>query len=148
MLKIIHHGLDSTLGGIETYLNKIYSYIDRSNFHFDFIGNNNICFYDEFRSMGSNFFKIDSRRESLLKYRKQLNDLFKLNYFDILHCHLNTLSDIDPILAALKSNCKVIVHSRSAGMENSIFTNVLHNINFLRLPRKSITMIAVSNEAV
>lgn len=36
MIKVLHYGIDSKLGGIETYLYKLYNNIDSDEFHFDF----------------------------------------------------------------------------------------------------------------
>jgi len=149
MIKILHYGLSSNRGGIETYLYKVYSEIDRSKFHFDFIDMtaNKPCFFKEFSKMGSHFYKITPRKESILKYQMELNKLFKENKPDIFHCHLNTLSDITPVLIALKHNCKVIVHSRSSQAPKSVITKILHSLNSLRIPKNKITKIAVSKKA-
>lgn len=149
MIKVLHYGLSPNKGGIETYLHKIYTNIDKNKFQFDFINlhGNEVCYYEDFKSMGSQFYSITSRRKTPMNYRKSLNNLFTTNNFDILHCHLNTLSDIDPILIALRHKSKVIVHSTSAGISNSLITNLLHKLNFLRLPKNKIKMLAVSDKA-
>lgn len=137
------------MGGIETYLLKLYTHINKKDFHFDFIDTNTgePCFYNEFKSMGCNFYKITPRNKSILKNKRELKALFANNNFDILHCHLNTLSYIQPILAALQSDCKVIVHSRNAGKSNSFLTDILHRFNSYRLPKSKIKMLAVSDFA-
>lgn len=149
MLNIIHYGLNTNKGGIETYLYKLYRNIDKGKYHFDFIDTNieKACYYDEFIKMGCKFFKIVPRKISFSRNRKELNSLFQSNRFDILHCHMNTLSDIEPIKAALKNNCAVILHSRSAGLPKSLLTKLLHYINTFFIPKNHIKMIAVSNIA-
>ena len=116
LIKVLHYGISENRGGIETYLYKLWKNIDRTKFHFDFIDTNlgKPCFYDEFREMGSRFFKITPRKKSLYKNKKDLEKLFKEEKFDILHCHLNTFSYIEPIKIALKYKCKVIIHSRNS----------------------------------
>lgn len=149
MIRILHYGLSTNRGGIETYLHKIWTHVDKSNFHFDFIDTNieDPCYYDEFTKMGSNFYKVIPRGKSILQNKKDLDNLFKRGSFDILHCHLNTLSYIEPINAALRHDCKVVLHSRSAGASKSIITNSMHYINSFRLPRDKVKMIAVSELA-
>ena len=151
MIRILHYGLSENRGGIETYLSKLWTNIDRNEYHFDFIDTNvgKPCFHDEFSEMGSKFFKITPRKISNHKNKKDLEDLFRKEKFDILHCHLNTLSYITPIKIALKHGCKVIVHSRSSNSPASIVTKILHNINyFLMIPNfKKTINISVSNKA-
>lgn len=152
MIKVLHYGLSENRGGIETYLNKLWSNIDKSQFHFDFLDTNlgKPCFYDEFREMGSEFYKITPRRISIYKNKKDLKDLFTNERFSIVHFHLNTLSYILPIKIALKQGCKVIVHSRSSNSPNSIITKVLHYLNFFVLNafyKDRIIKVAVSKVA-
>lgn len=60
MIRILHYGLDSYLGGIETYLYKLYSNIDKNEFKFDFlvIGNEKPCYYEEFIKWEVIFIKL------------------------------------------------------------------------------------------
>jgi len=76
-----------------------------------------------------------------------ITELFNREKFDVLHAHMNTLSYITPVIEALKSGCKVIVHSRSAGMAGSKTTNMLHHINSYLLPGDRIEKLAVSDLA-
>jgi glycosyltransferase involved in cell wall biosynthesis len=152
MIRLLHYGLSENRGGIETYLRKIWTKIDRNEFHFDFIDTNidKPCFYDEFSEMGSKFFKITPRKISIFKNRKDIEKLFRNENFDILHCHFNTLSYIAPIKTALKYGCKVIIHSRSSKSPNSLTTTFLHYINYYFLNFKyknKIIRLAVSNKA-
>ena len=149
MIRVLHYGIDSKLGGIETYLNKLYTNIDRDKFKFDFIyiGDEEPCYYNEFKDMGSNFYNITPRSKNLIKHKRELRKLFKENNFDIIHCHLNTLSYIEPIIAAIENNIPVIVHSRNAGTSKSKVSNLLHKINSYRIPKNKLTKLAVSDLA-
>lgn len=149
-IKILHVGIDSHLGGIETYLKKIATYIDKDKYQFDFLSYKGVkpCFYEELTSLGGNFHFVCPRRKSIYRNRKELCQLFKSEKYDIVHCHLNSLSYITPCLIALKYNCKVIVHSRNAGNLQSKKSRLLHNINYFRLKmEKNITRVAVSDLA-
>jgi len=149
MIKILHYGISTNMGGIETYLLKIYKKIDKSKIHFDFIDMNveKPCFYDEFKEMGSKFHKIVPRNKSIIKNFILLRKLFKDEKFDILHCHLNTLSYVLPIYLALEAGCKVIVHSRNSKVSKRLITRILHKINYILLPKKKIKLVAVSGLA-
>ena len=149
MIRILHYGLSSNLGGIETYLYKLYKNIDRSLFHFDFliIGNLKPCYYDEFIDMGSKFYFVTNRKKNIIKNRIELNKLFLNVTFDIVHFHLNSLSYVLPVYIALKYKYPVIIHSRNAGIIKSKVSNILHTLNKLRLPKDKVNMIAVSKLA-
>lgn len=149
MIRVLHYGLSTNTGGIETYIQKLWNNINKFEFHFDFIDETlaKPSFHDEFIEMGSKFYKITPRSISMSKNKKDLKDLFENETFDIVHCHLNTLSYVQPILAALKFGSKVIVHSRSSSASNSLMTNSLHHLHSLTLPKNKIKMIAVSDLA-
>jgi len=149
LIKILHYGLSNNRGGIETYLQKLYTNIDKSKYHFSFINHygEDIYYYKGFKELGATFYDVVPRNKSIIRNKITLRQLFKNNHFDILHCHMNTLSYIEPILAALNNNCKVIIHSRSSNATNKIITKSLHMINSLLLPKEKIKKLAVSDEA-
>lgn len=148
-IKVLHVGLDTHLGGIETYLLKISSYIDRSRFQFGFLAYDNIrpCFYDELSSLGCSFHFVTSRRKSWMKNRSDLKNLFSQEQFDIVHCHLNSLTYITPALEGLKSGSHVIIHSRNGGLAFGSSSRILGFINRFRMPWDKVTRAAVSDMA-
>lgn len=148
-IRVLHVGLDSHLGGIETYLKKITTHIDKDKFQFDFLGYNGITpyYYDELRALGSNFYFITGRRHGIHKNHSDLKRLFENERFDIVHCHFNSLSYIAPCTKALKAGCKVIVHSRNAGCLSGKKDEILHKLNYYLLPKGKIKCAAVSDLA-
>ena len=150
MIEVLHFGLGTNRGGIETYLEKIWSHIDRTQFHFSFIdmtGEDHLpCFYEEFQATGCNFYKITPRNVSIRKNREEVHRLFSKHHFDIFHFSVNTLSYIFPVQEALKAGVKVIIHSRSA-YASSKKTRIMHNVNQLRIGNAPVTRIAISQAA-
>ena len=148
-IRVLHVGLDTHLGGIETYLMKISSHIDLNKFQFDFLAHDNEkpCFYDELTNLGCNFYYVTSRRKSFIQNKKDLDNLFKNEHFDIVHCHLNSLTYIAPVLEALKANVKVIVHSRNAGSSIGSSSKLLCALNKMRFPYDKVALVAVSDKA-
>ena len=148
-IKVLHVGLDTHLGGIETYLLKISSIIDRSRFQFDFLAYDNYkpCFYDELSSLGCRFHFVTSRRKNWTKNRSDLKNLFAKEHFDIVHCHLNSLTYITPALEGLKSGSNVIIHSRNGGASSGSSSRILGSINRFRMPWDKVTRAAVSDLA-
>ncbi len=149
MIRVLHYGLSSNAGGIETYLLNLTQRVDRSRFHFDFVYNRvgEPCFYRELTALGSRFYGITPRRQSVRKNRAELDELFEREAFDIFHCHVNTLSYVEPINAALRHDCRVVVHSHNSGASNSLVTNLLHRAHSATLPKDRVTMVAVSRMA-
>jgi glycosyltransferase involved in cell wall biosynthesis len=149
MIRVLHYGLSSNKGGIETYIMNLASHVDRERFNFDFLHNKAgvPCFREELKAMGSEFYGVTPRRTSPFKNRQELNELFERESFDILHCHVNSLSYIEPVHTALRSGCQVLVHSHNSGASTSLATNLLHRLHYHTLPRDKVTMVAVSRIA-
>jgi len=147
MIKVLHYGLSKNKGGIETYLLNLTTHIDKSKYHFGFIDfeNGKVSFREELLGMGCSFHSLTPRRKSHVNYIKELSGL--VAQYDIVHCHFNTLSDIAPVLIAVKEKRKAIVHSRSSNAPNSLLTRTAHLINSYRLPHDEIYRIAVSQHA-
>ena len=97
--------------------------------------------------MGCNFFYITPRKKNYIKFLCDLKRLYEGEKFDIIHCHLNSLSSIEPCLIALKSSSKVIVHARNAANMVSFKSQLLHCINYHLLPKERICCAAVSDLA-
>ena len=151
MIEVLQFALSTNLGGIETYLKKIWDNIDREQFHFSFIdmtGDGKVpCYYDYFTQSGCPFFKVTPRHISPIQNRKDLARLFSEHHFDILHFSANTLSYMLPVTMALKVGTKVIVHSRCAAIPNGRLTQIMHRLNAMRLRKMPVQRIAVSKQA-
>ena len=78
MIEVLQFGLSANRGGIETYLYKIATHIDRNRFHLNYIdmtGEGSLpCFYDELCDIGASFYKITPRRVSVKKNKYELKD--------------------------------------------------------------------------
>ena len=151
LVRVLHYGLSENPGGIETYLLKIASGICKKKFEFSFIEplGSKVAFHDELENLGSGFYQITPRKVNYKKNKRDVAKLFDEGGFDILHYHVNTLSYIEPVLAALKKDVRVVVHSRNAGAGGSRFTQVMHAVNKFRVNRLSsnVKKIAVSSLA-
>ncbi len=148
-MKILHVGISEHLGGIETYLYKMASNVDLKEYQFDFLTYHDVtpCFYEEISALGCNFQRVTSRRKNWLQFRKDFAKLIEKEQYDIIHCHLNTLSFIDPIKIGLKKGVKVVGHSHNGSFKGSKKSQLLHTVNSLRFPAKKVKMLAVSGLA-
>ena len=89
MIKVLHFGISTHLGGIETYSYKLARNFDMSKYHFDFLylGKNKPCFFQELSDLGCGFINISSRRDGYIKYIIDLDKIFKKGNWDIVHLH-------------------------------------------------------------
>ncbi len=149
MIKVLHYGISSNLGGIETYSYKLARNFDMNKYQFDFLylGKKKPCFYEEMKALGCNFIGITSRRENYFKYLQELNKVFKEGKWDVVHLHLNSLDKIDTVIYALKYGHKVIVHSRNGGNSVGLLKGIAHKYNFNCLKKLQVTRVAVSDLA-
>lgn len=148
-IRVLHVGIDSHLGGIETYLLKIATYIDKEKYQFNFLAfkGSEPCFRKELEELGCHFFYIEQRRKNYINYITDLKRLYENKQFDIVHCHMNSLSCIEPIILALKYGCKVLVHSHNSANIVSVKSRILHKIGSYFLPMHKVTRVAVSDLA-
>ena len=148
-IRVLHVGLDTRLGGIETYLVKISSNIDRDRFEFSFLAydDEKPCFYDELVSLGCKFYFVRSRRRSLPGNRKDIRKLYTKEHFDVVHFHLNSLTYITPVTEAVRLGIPVIAHSRNAGASAGSSSKILCALNRIIFPYSKVTLAAVSDKA-
>ena len=81
-------------GGIEMFMMNYFRHIDKSKVHIDFLvhGNENGVFDDEIIAAGSRIFHVPTKSKHPLTYQRELRKLFKSEYFDIVHSHLDAMS--------------------------------------------------------
>lgn len=150
-IHILYVGLDNAkfVGGIETYILKVVNHINLNIFQIDFLVFNDTepCFYKELLAKGCKFHFVTSRKKNYWKNRSEIKELYKKEKFDIIHCHLNSLSYITPCIEAYKLKIPIITHSHNAAIIGSRISKILHDINFFRLKKLSVNRIAVSDLA-
>ena len=149
MIRVLHYGLSPNRGGIENYIYKIWSNIDKGEFHFDFADewSGRAYYRKELEEDGCSFYDITQRRISLRKNRCDWMRAIGESKADIVHCHLNTMSYDTPIRCAMKSGVKIIVHSRNSGGKSSLFTQSMHRINRAKYSGYDFGRLAVSRKA-
>lgn len=150
MKKILHYGISHNLGGIETYIQKIAKNIDKNLFHFDYSTQSNAVAagFDDLENQGSKIFYLTPRRQNAVKNSQELEKIILENRYDIIHCHLLSLSYIAPVTIGIKHDIPIIIHSHSGtGKSSSLVSNALHELNKRKLKYKPFTAIAVSELA-
>lgn len=150
MIRVLHYGMGSNLGGIETYLWNLARTIDRNTYQFDFLYSDTgrvPALAAELAELGSSFHGVTPRRVSITRNRRELAELITPDRFDILHFHANTASYVEPVRAGLRGGVPVIVHSHNAGTSRSPVTQILHRVNSRLTPWRRVTRVAVSEAA-
>lgn len=152
MIKILIVGLSNIYGGIENYMNNVINNIDLNHFTFDFLNfaDEKIAFEDEFVKKGFNIIRISGRKKNFIKYKKELNELYKKNNYDIIHFHVMSFEAFERIRWAIKyTNAKIIVHSHNAGFGSNakIHTRLLHYLGKIILKNKSFYKVSCGNDA-
>ena len=148
-IRVLHYGLSNNLGGIETYMYKIASHIDRNRFQFDYvIADDGIPpFIQELQELGCKILVTPHRRKGLLSYIRSLRRILKNGNYDIVHCHMNSLSNAQIYQEALRAGCKVLIHSHNGQNPPEWHSALLHKIGQFMLPKRKITAVAVSDIA-
>lgn len=148
-IRVLVVGLDTHLGGIETYILKICSNIDRNRFDFGFLAydDEKPCFFDELSQFGFKFYYVRSRRTSFFGNIKDIRELYKKEHFDIIHDNLNSLTYITPIIEGVRKGIPVVAISHNSGAANGSSSKILGLVNRLRFPYSKVTLAAVSDKA-
>lgn len=118
-IRILHWGLTSARGGIETIVMDWYRHIDRNLIQFDFLESHDqptMAFESEITSLGGRIYRVMySQHESLIKSRFTLYELMKDHRIDAIHVNAN-FPYAFPLKIARESGIAVrILHSHNAG---------------------------------
>lgn len=137
-------------GGAETFIMKIYRNLDRTKYQIDFCINvKERCFYeDEIMSMGGKLYRIPSKTENLIQFRRQLANIVRSNsYHHVLRITSNALGFMD-LKIAKKSGAVVCCARSSNSSDGGDFKSILfHKIGKLLYGRYADVKIAPSDLA-
>lgn len=149
-IRVLHYGMSSNVGGIESFIMNVYRNIDKRKFQFDFLAfENPIAYDDEIKELGGRIYYLTSRRENFIENHKQLVAFFKehLEYKNV-HVHINTCSYIKPIIMASNyGNRNIIVHSHNEWKGSNLRTKLMHNLNKSKVVKRASHLIACSDVA-
>lgn len=150
IIKVLHIGLSSNLGGIENVVRSWNSMLP-SNIKFDFINNGHeeIAFQNEFEENGATVYKISSRKDNPFASNNQLRKIIYENEYDYVQHHMMSFSWPQPLLITQKSKkTKAIAHSHTAGSGNlSLKYRVLDAYGRYRLEKNPYYKLACGEKA-
>ncbi len=128
MINVLHIINGADLGGISSMILNYYRYIDRENYHFDFVysidkplGHNGI----ELEKLGAEFYYVPKKSESLKAHIEGIKKILSRKRYDAIHVHSNLTSYV-ALSIAKKCGVKVrVAHAHNAvkvtrGVKSSI----------------------------
>lgn len=133
MKRVLHITRSVGRGGIGTFLMNVYKNIDRSQVQFDFlITMENPEYGSEIEQCGGKIYTMPSRREAgFAGYRKLLDNFFAEHAaeYDAVHCHISSLSSIEPLKYARKYNIPIRISHGHNTNQRGFMHHVLHHIH-------------------
>ena len=131
-MKVLHIGLDDTLGGIERFIINYFNACS-SNVFFGFITTVNEFKYSLDDMIKNKKYQVHHVTDitNPVKYVLSVKMIIDQFNYDVVHIHKNSLANILPIIAAKLSHVdKIIVHAHSSQpSRHRMIGSVLHKIN-------------------
>ena len=138
MYRILHTGMTTNYGGVESVVMNWYRHINREKIQFDFLVSHKsplIAYEYEIKKLGGHVYRsYYGRKEKPFTARKYIEEIF-FNDSNIMgvHMNLNTLEYITPLLVAEKKGLPVrIAHSHNTGNLNRkqhLETRIMQSLN-------------------
>lgn len=138
MYRILHTGMTTNYGGVESVVMNWYRHINREKIQFDFLVSHKsplIAYEYEIKKLGGHVYRsYYGRKEKPFTARKYIEEIFS-NDSNIMgvHMNLNTLEYITPLLVAEKKGLPVrIAHSHNTGNLNRkqhLETRIMQSLN-------------------
>lgn len=133
MVKILVFGMTEKPGGMESVIMNYYRKIDKNEYQFDFLCNNDhVAYEDEIIKLGGNIYKIHQRSKDYFKYKKDIKKFFKNNasQYDCIWMNTCSLANIDYLKYAKRYNIKKrIIHCHNSKNMDSRLRQIIHIIN-------------------
>lgn len=149
-MKVLHIGLDDTLGGIERFIINYFNACS-SNVFFGFITTVNEFKYSLDDMIKNKKYQVHhvTNITNPVKYVLSVKMIIDQFNYDVVHIHKNSLANILPIIAAKLSHVdKIIVHAHSSQpSRHRMIGSVLHKINKNFLCQFKIERLACSKTA-
>ncbi len=152
MIRVLVFGITENPGGVESFLIGYYRRIDRSKIQFDFLCNTyeTVAYEEELKALGGRIFKISPRSSNPLKFKKELNAVFKehAGEWNAVWVNVCSLANIDYLKTAKKYGIKRrIIHSHNSENMDSALRGRLHEMNKKKIDLYATDFWACSKEA-
>ena len=151
MKKVLVFGMTDNPGGVESVIMNYYRNIDRECIQFDFLCNSQVVAYEsEIIALGGTIYKITSRRDSYIEFKKELNEFMKNNAgnYEAIWVNINSLVNIDYLIMAKKYGIRRrIIHCHNASNDAGVIKGLVHRFNKSRLAKYATDYWTCSDDA-
>lgn len=149
-IKILHIGMSSNMGGIESVLIS-WTRFKPSNIIFDFINleSKALAYEEELVELGCTIYRVTPRKKNPIRCKKELKEIIINGKYDYVHHHIMSLSWLDPLIIANRiKGTKCILHSHSVINNNLSFKyKILHYLGMKTLKNIPCLKVSCGDEA-
>ena len=145
-------GITENPGGVESFLINYYRHIDKERIQCDFLCNTyeKVAYEEELTGLGGRIFRTHPRKSNPLRFRKELDTIFKehCREWSAIWVNVCSLANVDYLKIAKKYGInKRIIHSHNSQNMDSVLRGILHRINKGRLDKWATDYWACSEDA-
>lgn len=147
-MKILHIGLSSMPGGIESFALNYFYELKKYGVIFDFadIYGNGIARSDEIEALGGKIFTFLNFKKHPIRTKRELSEFIKKNKYDSVHIHMQTAANMIPVLAAKDAGVVPIVHCHVSAAEGLV-RKALHGFFVPYLRKLHLQRVACGSDA-
>lgn len=149
-MRILYYIYGLNIGGAETFIHSVLSYIDFKRYHIDFIlqsrSNENTKLLNLCREKGAKIYHIHAFHKSPIRSIHETESIIFEGNYDLIHIHQNAMINIGPIIAGRKCKIPVIMHSHNSFSNAGSFGRLVHIVN-RKCFASGVVRLACSGEA-
>ena len=147
-MRVLHIGLGSVKGGIETFAINYFYELYGKGVVFDFVdiyGAGLAC-RQEIEALGGKIYTLPNYKSHPFKMKRTLEKIICDNKYSCIHINIQTAANLLPLMATRKTGAKVVVHGHTSSAVGLI-RKVMHWINIPRLRRADAVRLSCGKEA-
>ena len=147
-MRVLHIGLGSIKGGIETFAINYFYELCGKGVVFDFadIYGAGLACRQEIETLGGKIYTLPNYKKHPFKMKRALEKIIRDNKYSCIHINIQTAANLFPLMAARKTGAKVILHGHTTNAVGMI-RKVMHWINTPRLRSADAVRLSCSKEA-
>lgn len=147
-MRVLHIGLSSIMGGIESFSLNYFAKLSEYGVIFDYadIYGVGIAEDDRIEAFGGKILTLPNYKKYPLRFVSQMTRILRENQYDVVHINIQTAANILPLLAANRAGITPVVHAHTVNAAGK-FRFILHTLNIGHLRKMSSIHLACSQRA-